>query len=219
MSLSVGWLLHGHILDTGESNVWGAPRFITFLVVVAVHLAALALLMMESRIRTPAGWADDSVELIYFPPTKVSRVRFQDARLQRLTADTAISATLPGVTAPSLSAPASGTEGDGSAVNWAAEAHRAVQAFEIRRNHPASVDISSSPSWTDWWPREHRAGERFKTDSGDWIVWISGSCYQLATAGSGAIGSGPSRIFCPGHRKTAQDEQSPASKKLPRPEG
>lgn len=207
MSVSVAWQLHEHNLDTDESNVWGAPRFITFLMVVAVHLAVLALLTMESRIRTPAGLANDSVELMLFPPAKLSKVRFQDARLQRVNADTAISTTLPGVTAPSLSAPASGTDGDGSAVNWAAEAHRAVQAFEIRRNHPASVDISGSTSWTDWWPREHHAGERFKTDSGDWIVWISGSCYQLATAGSGAIGSGPSRIFCPGQRRTAQDEQ------------
>src|ERR1700756_3670176 len=204
MSVSVAWQLHEHILDTDESNVWGAPRFITFLMVVAVHLAVLALLTMESRIRTPAGLANDSVELMLFPPAKASKVRFQDARLQRVNADAAISPTLPGVTAPSLSAPASGTEGNGSAVNWAAEAHRAVQAFEIRRNHPASVDISGSTSWTDWWPREHHAGERFKTDSGDWIVWLSGSCYQLATAGSGVIGPGPSRIFCPGQRKTAR---------------
>jgi len=204
-----------------ESNVWGAQRFITLFVVLALHLGFLALLLTAS-FRTPVilDSTVDTVELMFIPPTKVPKVRFENARLQRLTADNAISITLPGVDAPSLSPPAVGSDGDGAAVNWAAEARRAVQAVEIRRNHPPSVAVSSSTLWTDWWPREHHAGDRFKTDNGDWIVWISASCYQVATAGgSGAVGSTPSRIICSGQSKTAQDGQSPVSRKLPRPEG
>jgi hypothetical protein len=183
---------------------------------LALHLAVFALLMMISPARHPAAPIDSSVEVMVFPPTKVPKVRFENARPQRLNADTAITATLPGLTAPSLSPPSSGTDGIGSAVNWAAEAHRAVQAVEIRRNHPANVAISSSP-WSDWWPREHHAGDRFKTDSGDWIVWISANCYQVARWGPGAIGSTPSPTICPSQSKTARDDQLPASKKL-RPE-
>jgi hypothetical protein len=194
----------------GESNVWGAQRFVTLVVVLALHLAVFALLMMISPARNLAAPTNDSVDVMFFPPTKVPKVRFENARPQRLNADTAITATLPGLTAPSLSPPSSGTDGNGSAVNWAAEAHRAVQAVEIRRNHPANVAISSSP-WSDWWP--HHAGDRYKTESGDWIVWISANCYQVARWGPGAIGSTPSQTFCPRKPDTSRgDEPPPASK-------
>ncbi len=204
-----------------ESNVWGAQRYITLVVVLALHLTFLALFFTAPRTRAVSDSTIDPVEVMLFPPTKVPKVRFENARLQRLSADIAISMTLPGVAAPPLSPPASGTDGDGAAVNWVAEAHRAVQAFEIRRNHPPTVAISGAPSLTDWWPREHHAGERFKTENGDWIVWISANCYQLATAaGSAAVGSTPSRIICLGQPKTVQDDDRlPVSKKPPRPEG
>ena len=202
-----------------ESNVWGAQRFIALFVVLALHLSLLALFLTPSRTPVIFDSTIDSVEVTFLPPTKVPKVRFENARLQRLTANTAISITLPGVASESLSPPALGANGDGAAVNWAAEARRAVQAFEIRRNHPASVAISGTTLWNDWWPREHHAGDRFKTDSGDWIVWISASCYQVATGGSGAFSSSPSQIICPGQPKTARDDRLPVSRKLPRPEG
>src|SRR5260370_17562557 len=138
-----------------ESNVWGAQRFITLFVVIGLHWALLALLLTASRTPVVADSAIDSVELMFFPPAKVPKVRFENARLQRLTADTAISITLPGVASESLSPPALGANGDGAAVNWAAEARRAVQAFEVRRNHPATVAISGTPLWNHWWPRPH----------------------------------------------------------------
>ncbi len=115
-----------------ESNVWGAQRFTTLFVVLALHWALLALFLTASPTRVISDSTMDSVEVMFFPPTKAPKVRFENARLQRLTDDTAISITLPGVAAPALSPPSSGTDGDGAAVNWAAEAHRAVQAVEIR---------------------------------------------------------------------------------------
>ena len=203
-----------------ESNVWGAQRFITLIVVLALHWGFLGLLLTAYRIPVASDSTTVPVEVMFFPPAKVPQVRFENARLQRLSADTALSITLPGSAAPSLLPPSSGTDGDGAAVNWAAEAHRAVQAVEIRRNHPANVAISGSPSWTDWWPREHRAGDRFKTDSGDWIVWISASCYQVATAvSSSAVGVTPPRVICLGQPKAVQDDRLPVPKKLPHPEG
>jgi hypothetical protein len=82
-------------------------------------------------------------------------------------------------------------------VNWTAEAHRAVQAFEIRRNHPPGGAISSSTPWTDWWPQgRHSVGDQFKTPNGDWIVWISSNCYQIARWGPGAYGSTPPQTVC-----------------------
>jgi hypothetical protein len=195
-----------------ESNVRRTPRFIIFLGVVAVHLAVLQLLTAQSRIGIPSAATNSAVEVMFFPPTKPPQVRFENARPQRVNADTAVTLTLTGLTAPSLSPPSSGTDGNGAAVNWVAEAHRAVQAVEIRRNHPPNVAISASP-WSDWWPREHHAGERYKTESGDWIVWISSSCYQIARWGPGALGSTPPQTVCPRQPDTSRsDERAPPSK-------
>jgi hypothetical protein len=82
------------------------------------------------------------------------------------------------------SPPASSSDGKGAGVDWAAEARRALHAFEIRNHEPPSNNsVSSEPG--DAWLRQvpHHAGEQFKTASGDWIVWINSSCYQVATAG------------------------------------
>src|SRR5882762_3220690 len=198
MSVSVGWQLHEHILDNDESNVWAAPRFITLLAVVVAHLALIALLTAETRIRTPAAAANDAVELLFIPPAKVPQVRFENARHPRQS-DIALSIAMPGLDSPSPSPASSGTDGDAPSVNWAAEAHRAVQAFEIRRNHPPGGAISSSTPWTDWWPQgRHSAGDLFKTPSGDWIVWINSNCYQIARWGPGAYGSPPPpQTVCP----------------------
>src|ERR1700688_3954024 len=198
----------------GESNVWGAQRFVTLFVVLALHLAVFALLMLISPTRMPSAAANDSVELMLFPPPKAPKVRFENARPQRLHADTGMTVTLPGLTAPSLSPPSSGTDGNASAVNWVAEAHRAVQAVEIRRNHPPSTPSSS---WTDWWPGQHHARDRFKTESGDWIVWINASCYQVARWGPGASFSlTPPQTICPRQPNASRGEaSSPASKNPP----
>jgi hypothetical protein len=204
-------------LDMDESNVWGAQRIVTLFVVLALHLAILALLFVVSPSRLTPASADNSVELMFLPPTKVPKVHFENAPLQRLNAYTAISITLPGLDSPSLSPPSSGTDGNNaSAVNWEAEAHRAVQAVEIRRIHPPTVAISSSSSWTDWWPREHRIGDRFKTENGDWIVWISASCYQIARWGPGALGSTPSQtIICSRQPDAPRGEGSLPAPKTP----
>jgi hypothetical protein len=195
-----------------ESNVWGTQRIVTLVVVLALHLAIVALLVVASPTRRPSAAANNSVELMFFPPTQVPKVHLENARPRRLNAYTAISITLPGLASPSLSPPSSGTDGNAMAVNWAAEAHRAVQAFEIRRNHPPGAAISSSSPWADWWPREHHIGDRFKTASGDWIVWISASCYQVARWGPGALGSTPSLTICSRQPDTSRgDEPLPAS--------
>ncbi|MDP9082615.1 MAG: hypothetical protein M3N50_02460 [Pseudomonadota bacterium] len=71
-------------------------------------------------------------------------------------------------------------------MDWTAEAHRALQAFEIRNHQPGTgIPLSSSPAEQHWWPRtRHHAGDQYKTANGDWIVWISSNCYQVASSGS-----------------------------------
>jgi hypothetical protein len=84
-------------------------------------------------------------------------------------------------------------------VDWAAEARRALQAFEIRSRQPAGNNSvsRSSPAEQPWWPAHH-PGERVKTADGNWIVWINSSCYQVATSVPSTSGSGPQPLtVCP----------------------
>ena len=89
---------------------------------------------------------------------------------------------------PIAAVPGSGTRGEGSGVDWAAEARRALQAFEIRHQQPAAnQSVSGGPEEDHWRPgAQHHAGDRYKTANGDWIVWINADCYEIASAGSSA---------------------------------
>jgi len=58
-------------------------------------LTFLALFFTAPRTRAVSDSTIDPVEVMLFPPTKLPKVRFENARLQRLSADIAISMTLP----------------------------------------------------------------------------------------------------------------------------
>jgi hypothetical protein len=100
------------------------------------------------------------------------------------------------------SAPSSGTGSRGTGVDWTAEAHRAVRAYEIRRDHPPQDELSGRSPANDWWPQQGpHAGEQFKTETGDWIVWINADCYKVASwhSAASALDEAPPQIICPGH--------------------
>lgn len=181
-----------------ESTLWERPRFATLLVVVVLHLALIALLVMTSRSRNIHASTDPPVELMFIPPAKAPTLRAQIVRPKHLSAESAISLSEPLLTSPAGSAPASAADGNGSDVNWAAEAHRAVRAFEIRRDQPPNSAIALSSPWDGWTPRKHHAGEQSRTVSGDWIVWINANCYQVASwhAGAPTIGATPPQTVC-----------------------
>jgi hypothetical protein len=164
----------------------GAPwRPLIFFVVLALHLAMLALLLGRST-RSIVEPANHPVELVFVAPIKPPKVIVEKIRPQRLSTDIAIALAPPVLNSSLQTGPSSAPDGRGSAVNWAAEAHRAVRAFEIRRDQSSNKALSVSSSLDAVGSREHHAGDRFKTESGDWIVWINANCYQIATWHSGA---------------------------------
>jgi hypothetical protein len=189
-----------------DANARGKSRPIVFFVVLALHLAILALLLSASRTLSVGVSAERSIEVMLIPPAKVPKVRAENTRRERLSTNIAIALAPPALNSSLQSGASSSPDGHGSAVNWAAEAHRALRAFEIRRDQPPSSAISVSTSWDDWWPGEHRAGDQFKTDSGDWIVWINANCYQIASWHSNAMGVSPPRTICPPQRRTPRDD-------------
>jgi hypothetical protein len=190
-----------------EPNAWGTSRSIVLLVVLALHLAMLVLFVVASRTRNIAASTAHSIEIMVLPPTKAPKVRAENVRPQRLSTNIAMGLAPPVLNSSSQAGPSSGPDGRGSAVNWAAEAHRAVRAFEIRRDRPPNNAMSVSSLWDEWWPREHHAGDRFKTDSGDWIVWVNADCYQVASWHSNAtvLNASPPQTICPAHSGTPRD--------------
>ena len=180
---------------------WDLSRSVILFVVLTLHLAMLALLATASRANGPATLAEHAVELLYLPPENIPKIRSENARPRHFSGGTAITVAAPALDSSWLSAPSSSpSSGNGSGIDWPAEARRAVQAFDIR-NHRAPQDEpdSGGPAEENWWPRHH-AGEQFKTANGDWIVWVNESCYRVASSGALMPGAGLPPTVCPGRR-------------------
>jgi hypothetical protein len=188
-----------------ESIRWGSRRCLTLLLVILAHAGLLAWLVSSLRAtRAAAEPSVESVQLVFLPPRMMPRIRVEAPQpLHVRTGTPAAPPPLPLDAASSLApqAPAgSGSTNGGAGVDWAAEARRALQAFEIRSHQPASGNLVSrrSPAEQPWWPA-HRPGDRYKTADGNWIVWIDSSCYQVATSAPSTNGSAPQpRTVCPG---------------------
>jgi len=193
-----------------ESDSWELRRCGILLVVLTLHAALFAALLLTSRTGSRQAPTTHSVELLFLPPVPPQKVRAEFVAARRLSADLALKVVPSEVHFPTLAMaapPAGSSDGTGSRVDWAAEARRALQAFEIRNHEPPRNDaISSAPREDDWWPRTaHRAGDEFKTPNGDWIVWINASCYRVAgTRPSGyAPGATLSHAICIGRSGAA----------------
>jgi len=171
-----------------ESRVWEPWKSVTLILVSAIHVALIALMLMSPRTSIDLPASNLPIELMWLPPTKVPTVRVDNTRPPHVSANLSISIAPPDLNSSASSAPpASAPDRSGSDVNWAAEAHRAVQAFEIRRDRQVNHAMLGSSPWDGWLPRrEHHAGDRLRTENGDWIVWINSNCYQVASWHSGA---------------------------------
>ncbi|MDP9089968.1 MAG: hypothetical protein M3O26_14655 [Pseudomonadota bacterium] len=188
-----------------KPNAFGTSRRIALFVVLALHFGLLALIVMASRTQHYGVSAEQALELLYLPAVRVPQVRADAFNYPRPKTDSAMAKTdirtplAPPLGSSSLMLGSSSTPGGGSAVNWAAEAHRAIKAFEIRRDQPQDPAQSVSATWDEWWPRQHHAGDQYKTESGDWIVWISADCYQIAVAHSNpsAVTTSSPQTVCP----------------------
>jgi hypothetical protein len=165
-----------------------SSRLIALLLVLGCHLAVIALLVAESASsKIGAAAADPPLELVYLPPVKFPQALADSAHPKHVNVNVGLALTPPSLDGPSLPAPLSQNGGGGAGVNWTAEAHRAVKAFEIRRDEHVIHSILGTSAWDGWLPLgEHRAGDKYRTETGDWIVWIDSSCYQIASWRDGA---------------------------------
>lgn len=167
-------------------------------IVTALHVATLALLLAGSRTLNIAGAEQQPVQVIVLAPVKPPPLRLENTRPRRWSTDIAVALAPPALNSSLQTGPGSAPEGRGPAVNWTAEAHRAVRAFEIRTHQTGNSALSVSSSLDVSGSREHHPGDELKTASGDWIVWINANCYQIASWHSDApsFGAVSPRIIC-----------------------
>jgi hypothetical protein len=197
-----------------QSKVWGRSRYATLLVVLGLHVAMLAVLLGAPGPQSIAVSASEPVQLLFIPPPVMPKIRAENASPRRLRGNTSISVAPPVLNADSAMAPAgSGSEGNGAGVDWAAEARRALQAFEIRKHQPPSNNtVSRTAAEENWWPQApHHAGDQFKTASGDWIIWLNENCYQLANSAANPTVPGampPPPIICRGDSRPPREPAS-----------
>jgi hypothetical protein len=195
---------HESTVNMDDSSKWRLPRYLTLIAVLSMHLAFLAALIFGSRASILRVSLNDPIEVMVISPATLPKIRAENSR-PRLSGETAITIAAPTLDSYSSSA-VSGSDGNGSGVNWAAEARRAVHAFDIRSHQPPIHDsLSSSPAEDNWWPRtQHHAGDAYKIANGDWIVWIDASCYQVASSGQSADANEAvlPRTVCPGKAST-----------------
>jgi hypothetical protein len=193
-----------------ESNSWRAPRFITLIAVAALHAGLIVLLLMASAVRSLPNAPFHPVELLYIPTLPPPPVRAESGRPRRLRADIALpppSPAEPVLTAAPPSAPSTGAGTRGVGVDWLAEAQRAIRAYEIRRDQPAENEMSGKSPANDWWPQQGpHAGDQYKTEGGDWIVWINSDCYKVASWHSvdPAFNASPPEIICLKHSSVSR---------------
>jgi hypothetical protein len=183
----------------GASSGSRSSRSAALLVVALLHGAVILLLLWPRAPGIP-GSGDTPIEVVFLPPPPVPKDRPVSPRPRHLIADVSISVAPPSPTTDYSAAPAAAADGAGGpGVNWAAEAHRAVKAYEIRRDENVTHSSMGSTPW-DTWPvqRAHHPGDRTRTENGDWVVWINDSCYQVAAwrKDSPAQDAEPPRTVC-----------------------
>jgi len=183
------------------SIVRRAPRGIILIAVAIVHVGLITLLMTATALHSNPEPVYRPLDLLYIPTPPLPRVRADSGRPPRLRAYIALSTISPMLASATPTAPSSGSGRRGLGVDWLAEAHRAVRAYEIRRDHPPQNTLSGKSPANDWWPQQGpHSGDPVKTEAGDWIVWISADCYKLASwhSADAALDAGPPQIICPG---------------------
>ena len=201
----------------GAVQGWDRRRYATLAAVVALHATLLVLAWLYSPALHSGGAAPRALELLYLPPSPPSKIRPDNFRPQRIGSDAVISVVSPAAGELPL-APMSGADGNGTGVDWRAESRRALQAFEIRNNTRSNGPEPSraSADMEGWQGARHRPGEQYKTDSGDWIVWIDSSCYQVAKAGSSsALGAVLPQTTCPGQEPPVHRAQAAPGRQPP----
>jgi hypothetical protein len=182
-------------------------RYGVLLVVLAFHVAMIALLMASSKTLRLFLPTPILVEVVFPPPATAQRVRTDvspSPPLEMTRVIPSIDATLN--LSPAL-VPAAGTFG--IPIDWADQAHAVADSIVANTDAGESrleSDLTTPQKSIFPEPPAHHAGEQHRLDTGEWIVFINDNCYQVSSAiptVPAALGYGIGQsTFCLGNSDT-----------------
>lgn len=160
----------------GGSRGSSPGRTVAFTIVVAGHAGLLLILMLALDARTrPRALAGPVGTLILLslpvPP---------DRRLRRNVSETAPiePLALPPIPPPDIQLP----DDAHTSIDWLAEARRAAA---VATAAPRTRSFGESPKAPAWLAPSrsspnHRAGEQYRLETGESVVWVSDRCYIVS---------------------------------------
>lgn len=188
----------------GGPSAWGVRRAIAFAAVVALHIGLLIILTIALRAGIHGSRPSEVTTVFIFLPAP-ARPAVNRPRLP-----------IPGESAPIspveplaiLPPPISVQSSADTSIDWDSEARRAAGAVTATPQVREFGRIPEAPSWlgpTRSSPK-HQPGEQYRSDTGDWIVWVSDRCYLIS--GLPPLGmpdvlarSIPARTVCEDHSR------------------
>jgi hypothetical protein len=197
-------------LDMEDSAESRSSRYLALIAVIAIHAALVIALLSASSHRIFLFSQIDPVEVSFLPPNTLPKGSPLSALM--LPPDRHIP-PLSGSDSMIVVPPPSSPENKqpGRDVDWEEEARQAAEVVVDDNNIPAAADkpgsASASPSW--FAPPLHHAGDQFRSDTGEWVVWINDHCYQVSEWGpiAGAtLGASLPRTICPQPSSTARGD-------------
>lgn len=162
----------------GGPNTWNVRRAIAFTAVVALHAGLLIILTvaLRSGVRrfTPDAFTTTFVWLPSPASPAVSRPRPPIPNE---------SAPISPVEPPPIAPPRISVQSSADTIDWDSEARRAAGAVIVTPRVREFGRVPDAPSWLG--PvrssPKHQAGEQYRTENGDSIVWVSDRCYIVSS--------------------------------------
>ena len=211
--------------DMEDSESRRRARYITMLAVMALHAALVAMLVKFDGIRSAATLTSSAIQVRFLPPVAAPVIRpGSPLELEGSFKEFNVAApTLPSLTL----VPMVSSEDDSSkSVDWAAEARIVAAASAMGVPHRAfgshvPPGTVSSPGAGPSPSPAHKAGDQYRTEDGDWAVFVTKNCYQISKSipnlFSSILRALPLQTYCLGKSKQAPRgdlfEQLPAYKK------
>jgi hypothetical protein len=164
------------------SQAWGKSRYWAIVVVLAFHLLTIVI-VVSSRSRRVLTSTTSPIEILFLPPETAARIRPPPAlpnHSKRTEAAISAAPSTPTITLAPLSPSAAYL---GPPIDWAEEAQTVAAAMaksDSLQTHQGSDTTPSSQSPFAP-PPTHHAGEQFRTDTGEWIVFVTDNCYQVSS--------------------------------------
>lgn len=204
----------------GGPKTWGLRRGVAFAAVVGLHAGLVITLTAAFRNPTSPSASTEFIGALIFLSAPLPPVASSNRRRPQVADEPSpVEPVEPPTTPPPVISFPLGAD---TAIDWVAEARRAAAgvmgAHNVRKfGEIPKADSGQGPPRS---PPAHQAGEQYRGEYGEWIVWVSDRCYIISdtpTLGLPEVlaRSIPTRTVCQGDSEPRGDlfKDLPAYKK------